>query len=408
MYKNFNVTEEERKQIMEMHQSYGYKKPLDEQVKEIPKPTTSKFAPPQISNEPEVYKPEPEPEGDEAVELNAFNAKILALKNAGKMSPYQFMLQYNKANPSRPIKTANDKIVPYDTKGATSSTPAPLDEGAPEPVRGERQMFGMFSFGEGETKPRYYRGRPIAQKDIDVMVNNLAQFLTNTGTVETLRTFRNSPRFRIPQFIELHVGTSHSGSGETNAAVAQGRFNFLTGIVMAAFKKIGVDASVAKSVVVNKTDNEYAPSNLDRNFYDPKLVKPSATERLAWITVTALETEGNTMGGLMAIQKGLNQSSSIVNSLFVDGVDETKILQYLSKLKTFSDVEELDRLINSGGTRFDSLEEFLNDQLFDDPEQMRAAAVILQRCAMKSELQKDTVRLFKAGGNLNISIGIGQ
>ncbi len=317
MYKNFNLTEEERKRIMEMHQSYGYKKPLNEEE-------------------------------------------------------------------------------------------APLDEGAPEPVRGERQMFGMFSFGEGETKPRYYRGRPIAQKDIDVMVNNLAQFLTNTGTVETLRTFRNSPRFRIPQFIELHVGTSHSGSGETNAAVAQGRFNFLTGIVMAAFKKIGVDASVAKSVVVNKTDNEYAPSNLDRNFYDPKLVKPSATERLAWITVTALETEGNTMGGLMAIQKGLNQSSSIVNSLFVDGVDETKILQYLSKLKTFSDVEELDRLINSGGTRFDSLEEFLNDQLFDDPEQMRAAAVILQRCAMKSELQKDTVRLFKVGGNLNISIGIGQ
>ncbi len=282
-----------------------------------------------------------------------------------------------------------------------------ISEAAPEPVRGERQMFGMFSFAEGETKPRYYRGRPISQKDIDVMVNNLAQFLTNTGTVDTLRTFRNSPRFRIPQFIELHVGTSHSGSGEANAAVAQGRFNFLTGIVMAAFKQIGVDASVAKSVVVNKSDNTYAPSNLDRNFYDPKLVKPSATERLAWITVTALETEGNTMGGLMAIQKGLNQSSSIVNGLFIDGVDETKILQYLSKLKTFSDVEELNQLINAGGN-FNSLEEFLNDQLFDDPEQMKAAAVILQRCAMKSELQKDTVRLLRVGRNLNVSIGIGR
>ena len=28
MYKNFNLTDEERKQIMEMHQSHGYKKPL--------------------------------------------------------------------------------------------------------------------------------------------------------------------------------------------------------------------------------------------------------------------------------------------------------------------------------------------------------------------------------------------
>jgi hypothetical protein len=30
MYKNFNLTEEERKQIMEMHQSHGYKKPAEE------------------------------------------------------------------------------------------------------------------------------------------------------------------------------------------------------------------------------------------------------------------------------------------------------------------------------------------------------------------------------------------
>lgn len=28
MYKNFNLTDEERKQIMEMHQTHGYKKPL--------------------------------------------------------------------------------------------------------------------------------------------------------------------------------------------------------------------------------------------------------------------------------------------------------------------------------------------------------------------------------------------
>jgi hypothetical protein len=32
MYKNFNLTEEERKQIMEMHQSRGYKKSLNEQI----------------------------------------------------------------------------------------------------------------------------------------------------------------------------------------------------------------------------------------------------------------------------------------------------------------------------------------------------------------------------------------
>lgn len=84
--------------------------------KMIPKPTTNKFLPPPMSNEPEVTKPEPGPETyEEAKELNAFNEKILALKNKGSMSPEQFMLQYNKANPSRPIKTPNDKIIPYVT-----------------------------------------------------------------------------------------------------------------------------------------------------------------------------------------------------------------------------------------------------------------------------------------------------
>jgi hypothetical protein len=89
---------------------------VSEQVKEIPKPTTNKFLPPPMSNEPEITKPEPGPETyEEAKELNAFNEKILDLKNRGLMSPEQFMLQYNMKNGSRPIKTPNDKIIPYVT-----------------------------------------------------------------------------------------------------------------------------------------------------------------------------------------------------------------------------------------------------------------------------------------------------
>jgi hypothetical protein len=82
----------------------------------IPKPTTNKFLPPPMSNEPEITKPEPEPETyEEAKELNAYNQKLLDLKKRGLMSPEQFMLQYNMKNGSRPIKTPNDKIIPYVT-----------------------------------------------------------------------------------------------------------------------------------------------------------------------------------------------------------------------------------------------------------------------------------------------------
>jgi hypothetical protein len=35
MYKNFNLTDEERRQIMEQHKSHGYKKPLSEQMNQM-------------------------------------------------------------------------------------------------------------------------------------------------------------------------------------------------------------------------------------------------------------------------------------------------------------------------------------------------------------------------------------
>jgi hypothetical protein len=96
---------------------------------EIPKVTTTKFMPPEIRHDEEVTKPEPDPEPEEAKKLNAYNQKLLGFKKRGLMSPEQFMLLYNRANPGRPIKTANDKIIPYST-----TAPAPAPE--PEPGLG--------------------------------------------------------------------------------------------------------------------------------------------------------------------------------------------------------------------------------------------------------------------------------
>ena len=271
-------------------------------------------------------------------------------------------------------------------------------------------MYKNFILTESEKEEILNMHKSHGYKNV---VNEVAEEpvldLTNQShTISTLRKFRNSPNFRIPPFIEIHVGTSHSGSGETNASLAQGRYNFMTGVVMAAFKKIGVDASVAKSVIINKTDNTYAPSGLDRNFYDPKLVKTNPSERMAWIIIRALDTQGNTTKEIQGIQKGLNQASSVINNIFVDGVDETKVIRYLQRLKTFSDIEDLNDAINAGG-KFDSLEGFLNDQLFDDPKQMEAAKIILQRCAMNSGKQKNTVRTFTdSTGMSRISIGLGE
>jgi hypothetical protein len=281
-----------------------------------------------------------------------------------------------------------------------------LSEVAEEPVIGDNRpkLFGTFSFEEGKTVPKTYRNAPVTKSLMNYLVDQMVSYLNSTGAIKTLQKFRNSPDFRIPQFIEIHLGTSQTGSGEINASVADGRKKFLESIILSALKKSGgVDAAVAKSIVINKPENTYAPTMLDKSFYDPKLSKPNPNERLAWIIIKPLATKGNKTKGVQDIQKGLNQSSSVINTLFIDGVDETKIIQYLSKLKTFSDVEDLNDAIIAGG-KFDSLEAFLNEQLFNDPEEMRAATVILQRCAMNSGKQKNTVRLV----GTKISIGFGE
>ncbi len=118
----------------------------------IPKVTTTKFMPPEIKPDEEVTKPEPGPETyEEAKELNAFNQKILDLKNRGLMSPEQFMLQYNMKNGSRPIKTPNDKIIPYITTDkfippAMSKEPEVTKPEPAEPLQESiKRTLGMFN-----------------------------------------------------------------------------------------------------------------------------------------------------------------------------------------------------------------------------------------------------------------------
>jgi hypothetical protein len=219
--------------------------------------------------------------------------------------------------------------------------------------------------------------------------------------VDTLHKFRNSPDFRIPQFIEIHLRTSQTGSGETNSSVADGRKKFLDNLIVAAFKLIGMDAAVAKAVIMNKPETTYSPTQMDTSFYDPKLSEPNAMERTGWIVVKPLQTQGNSIKGIQNIQKGLNSASSMLNTWLVDGVDETRIIQELSKLKSFSDIEDISNSINAGGKWY-SLEDFLNDQLSDDSKQMQAVAVILQRLAMRSQKQKNTVRI--VGGKISIGL----
>lgn len=284
-----------------------------------------------------------------------------------------------------------------------------LNEVAEEPVLDHAEHVStILFFDEGKTFPSYDAfGNGFDKEDYAGIIEDVADYISKeTNTIKALEKFYDNQGTKIPKFISLNVGTSHSGTGEKNSSVAQGRLDFLMGIVMKAFDRLGLDSSVAKSFVISNTNAQYKPTKLNK-IYDPKKVKVNKFDRFAYIGITPMNIKGNTTSGIQHIQRGLNNASSLVNTIFVDNVNETKVVFYIKRLGTFSDIQDLSKSINAGGN-WNSLEDFLNDQLFDDQDEMTEIAKHLQKLAISAGKQKDTVRLFSAAGGLKISIGLGN
>lgn len=283
-----------------------------------------------------------------------------------------------------------------------------IKEAAPEPVKTDNVVvYYDFEFPEGKAVPNSVFG--ISRVNVNTVLRDLIDRINQTNIVPVLRKYYSTgghyeSSIKIPKFIELSVGTSHTGGGNTNASVAEARLNFLEGLITKAFNSFGIDDSVIKSLIVRNSDSDYTPSSLDKNFYDPKKIKPKDYERYGTIIVNELLDRGLTTAGIQNVQKGLNRGSSVVNTWVVDGVDEDEIVSNIKYLQSFSDVEDLDNSISAGG-KWDGLEDFLNDQLFDDPAEMREITNHLQKLAKLSGKQRDTIRLVD---NNRISIGLGR
>jgi hypothetical protein len=280
-----------------------------------------------------------------------------------------------------------------------------ISEAAPEPIEtGEPIALYFFQFPEGKATPlsayKSDKKTGYTQKEINQIIKDIADSFQMSGTINVLEKYNSTGK--IPPFIHIHAGTSHSGSGEVNAAVAGKRLQFLESLIIKAMDLLGVDSSVIKSIIVNDSNSKYDPSKINRNFRDPKKKAVDSSERFGHIIINQLIEAGLDTGGIQSVQKGLNRGSSVVNTWAVDGVDEDTIVKNIQKLQSFSDIIDLSNSINAGGS-WTGLEDFINDQLFDDPEEMRIVAKHLARLAVRSNKQIDTIRL--VGGKLSIGLG---
>jgi len=236
-----------------------------------------------------------------------------------------------------------------------------------EPIVDQNPFTGVqLFFEEGQTQVR---------PDVAKLISSaIEKFLKRfPGTIKTLERFYKTGQ--IPKFITVDVGTSHTGSPETNARVAQGRLNSLLNIITTAFNKYGVSAEVVKQFVVNNTNSKYTPSSLDKNFYDPKKVKPNYEERIGQMFIYPLAIKGLNSGGIQDVQGGMYDASSEFNlgpniwPVILNAVDGDGIMNNMNKLQTYSDIQDLDKTIVAS-RKFNGLEDFLNRKLAYYPKEM--------------------------------------
>lgn len=124
MYKNFNLTDEERKQIMESHKSHGYKKPISEIIRD---------------KEYGVVRGIPDYETETGLPSKEYKDKMMAAKQFQQDFQKEFPDPAKEYKPhwekDRPLPSEDSEIdseMRRDAKHGYIYYPAPYDPNSPE------------------------------------------------------------------------------------------------------------------------------------------------------------------------------------------------------------------------------------------------------------------------------------
>lgn len=278
-----------------------------------------------------------------------------------------------------------------------------ISEAAPEPVIAQGgRIFGDFIFKKGTAKPEMLGGRPVSSVTVDDLASQIADYMKRSGTYDVLKKVYNQTTGvpKLPKFIYYNVGTSTSGSDLVNAQVARERAQYFESIIRKSLDKLDVDDEIIESIIITNRDTKYTPAPVDRLTGRDKS-KEKSEDRFGNIEIKQLIMKGLEREKLLGVSKGLKSASSPINTWLVDGVEESEIVNQIQMLASPSDVKELNDLINSA-SNWNSLEDFLNDQLFDDPDEMGEVVDHLDNIAVEFFGDKAAGTVRKMGGKISI------
>lgn len=263
-----------------------------------------------------------------------------------------------------------------------------ISEAAPEPQYDNEGEVVIMNFPEG--------GSALSPQEQQMILNRIEPVIERS--IPTIKKFLNS-EYELPKMFDFYAGTSSTGTPEQNAKVARARIATAENLVRKAFAKYGVRADRVQQLISMSTE-AYNPSKLDTNFYDSSMVPPKGSERKAILLVNGLTTRGLDRDQMKQVQRGLRNASGSIRTPIFDTQNEEQIVQNIYKLKSRSDIAQLNDAISSN-TDFGSLENFISNQLYDDPREMQQVVDHLNRIAIRSGLPDDSVR--SVGNRVTIS-----
>jgi hypothetical protein len=181
------------------------------------------------------------------------------------------------------------------------------------------------------------------------------------NSLPTIQKFHKDTTYPLPKFITIGAGTTSKGSYRANQRVAQRRISEVTGIVTGLLEEMEINAEIIQKIITKNSDYEYNPTNLDANFSDRTKAKSKDIERFAYITVKQLTTKGLSQDQITGVEHGLEDAiDANGNPLFINfNPDETEIVKQICKLKTYSDITDLN-------LRVGNLQKWINDSITDE------------------------------------------
>lgn len=222
---------------------------------------------------------------------------------------------------------------------------------APEPVIINSRTVKIFFLRDGAYN--------LDTRDISDIKDWLRPLVKSS--LPTIKKFYKDTKYPLPKFITIGAGTTSKGSYAVNKIVAQNRIMVVSGIVTSLLNEMEINDEIIQKIITTNSDYTYDPTNLDANFSDRTKAKSQDIERFAYITVKQLTTKGLSTDQITGVEHELEDAiDANGNPLFVNfDPDETEIVKQICKLKTYSDITDLNK-------RVGNLQKWVNDSITDE------------------------------------------